>query len=136
MRVALDTNILISAFIFPGGPPEAVYRLALEERIELATSPPLLAEFGRILTAKFGWDPTLADDAVAGVARIGYIVRPSERMNEITADPDDDRVLEAATEAGADFIVSGDRHLLKLDTWRGIRVLKAADFLADMGHGV
>ena len=134
MRVVLDTNILISAFIFPGGSPEAVYRLALEGSIDLATSPVPLAEFGRILAQKFGWDPATVGDAVAQVVRAGRVVRPSERVREVTADPDDDRVLEAAAEAMADVIVSGDRHLLELGTWRGIRILKATDFLAEIEH--
>ncbi|MGH3082249.1 MAG: putative toxin-antitoxin system toxin component, PIN family, partial [Gaiellaceae bacterium] len=50
MRIVADTNVLVSALIFPGGPPEAVYRLVLEERLGLVTSRPLLAELGRVLT--------------------------------------------------------------------------------------
>ena len=56
MRVVADTNVLVSALIFPGGSPEAVYRLVLERRIELVSSRPLLAELARVLTDKFGWN--------------------------------------------------------------------------------
>ena len=76
LRVVLDTNILISAFIFPGGPPEAAYRAALDGRVELVTSPPLLAELGRVLADKFGWEPPLAAEAVTQVARMATVVRP------------------------------------------------------------
>ncbi len=133
MKVVLDTNILISAFVFPGGAPEAVYRLALERRIEMVTSPALLAEFGRVLAEKFGWEASMAEEAVAQVIRISVLVRPGETVTEIAADPADDRVLEAAGEAKADVIVSGDRHLLRLGTWRGVRVDRAADFVAGFG---
>ena len=129
MKVVLDTNILISAFVFPGGPPEDVFRAALEGRIELVTSPPLLAEFGRVLSSKFGWEPSITEQAVAQIARVGTIVRPKEKVVEIVDDPDDDRVLETALAGGADVIVSGDRHLLGLRTWRGIEIEKAARFL-------
>ena len=129
MRVVLDTDILISAFVFPGGPPEDVLRAALEGRIELVTSPPLLAEFGRVLSSKLGWELAFAEETVAQVARIGTVVRPKERVSGIADDPDDDRVLEAASSARADVIVSGDRHLLSLRTWRGIEVEKATQFL-------
>ncbi len=129
MRVVLDTNILVSALIFPGGPPEDVYRLALEGRVELVTSRPLLVELGRVLTEKFGWESSRADDAVAQVARLGHVVRPTETVSEISADPSDDRVLEAAAEGGVEVIVSGDRHLLRLGTWRAIRIEPAARFL-------
>jgi len=129
LRVVLDTNILLSAFIFPGGPPEAVYRLVLEGRIELVTSRPLLVELGRVLTEKFGWDSSRADEVVAQVARVGHVVRPTETVSEISADPSDDRVLEAAAEGDAEVIVSGERHLLRLGTWRSIRMETAAKFL-------
>ena len=130
MRVVLDTNILISAFVFPGGSPEAVYRLALEERIELVTSPFLLAEFGRVLTEKFGRDLRASTEAVAQVVGISIVVEPSEAIRVIEADPEDDMVLNAALEARAEVIVSGDRHLLQLRSWRGIVIEKASDFLA------
>jgi uncharacterized protein len=129
VKVVLDTNILISAFVFPGGPPEDVFRAALEGRIELVTSPPLLAEFGRVLSSKFGWEPSIAEQAVVQIARVGTVVRPKERVVEILDDPEDDKVLEAALAGGADVIVSGDRHLLGLRAWRGIEIEKAARFL-------
>ena len=129
MRVVLDTNILISAFLFPGGAPEIVYRAALEGRITLVTSPPLLAEFGRVLSEKFGWDARMVREAVAQVARIGTVVRPAETVAVIAEDPADDRVLEAAVTAGATVIVSGDRQLLRLGMWRGIQIEKAVSFL-------
>lgn len=135
MKVVLDTNILISAFVFPGGPHEDVFRAALEGRIELVTSPPLLAELGRVLSSRFGWGPSVAEEAVAQVSRIGTVVRPEETLAEIAEDPDDDRVLEAALEGRADVIVSGDRHLLRLRAWRGIKIEKAAPFLRSL-HGV
>jgi putative PIN family toxin of toxin-antitoxin system len=129
LRVVLDTNILISAFIFPGGPPESAYRAALDGRVELVTSPPLLAELGRVLTDKFGWEPALAAAAVAQVARIAMVVRPEEQLEVVLEDPDDDRVLEAAVAGPADVIVSSDRHLLRLRSWQGIRIEKAVAFV-------
>ncbi len=132
MRVVLDTNILVSAFVFPGGIRESVYRLALEGGIVSVTSPALLAEFGRVLGQKFEWEASRVEEAVAQVASIGIVVRPIEAVREIVADPSDDRVLEAAAEGQAEIIVSGDRHLRDLGTWRGIRVLRATQFVAEV----
>lgn len=133
MRAVLDTNILISAFVFPGGAPEAVYRTALEGRVEIVTSPSLLAELGRVLGDRFGWDGPMVEAAVAQVARIGTVVRPRQAVSVIERDPADDRVLEAAAEGGAVVIVSGDRHLLQLRRWQGIRILRAAALLDEIG---
>lgn len=135
MRVVLDTNVLVSALIFPGGPPETVYRLALEGRIRLVTSRPLLLELGRVLVGKFGWRTERADEAVAQVARVADVVTPRERVREILEDPSDDRVLEAGIEGDAEVIVSGDRHLLKLGVWRSIEIERPADLLTRLRQG-
>ena len=130
MKVVADTNVLVSALIFPGGAPEAFYRLALEGRIELVTSRPLLAELGRVLTEKFGWEPERAEEAVGQLVRLAEVVDPQEAVSEIGADPADNRVLEAAAEGRADSIVSGDRHLLALGSWRGIQIQPPTAFVS------
>jgi putative PIN family toxin of toxin-antitoxin system len=130
MRAVLDTNVLISAYVFPGGAPEAVYRLALEGHLRIGTSLTLLAEFGRVLDQKFGWDPDRVEAAVAQVARVAVVVDPSETVQVIDADPADDRVLEAARVFGADVIVSGDRHLLDLGSWSDIEIIAPAEVIA------
>lgn len=132
MRVVADTNVLVSALIFPGGQPEAVYRLVLEGEIALVTSPPLLAELGRVLSDKFGWEPDRAEEAIGQLLRVAELVEPREKVVEIAADPTDDRVLEAAAEGKADAIVAGDRHLLALGSWRGIPIHAPAAFLAQL----
>ncbi len=133
MRAILDTNVLISAYVFPGGKPEAVYRLALERRLEIGTSLPLLAEFGRVLGLKFGWMPDRVEAAVAQMTRIARVVEPSETVQVVRADPDDDRVLEAARAFGAHVIVSGDRHLLDVGTWSDIEIVSPSEFMDRWG---
>jgi len=130
MKAVLDTNVLISSYVFPGGTPEAVYRLAIEGRLEIGTSRPLLAEFGRVLDRKFGWIPDRVEAAVAQMTRIASVVEPTETVRVVTADPADDRVLEAARAFGADVIVSGDRHLLDLGAWNEIEIISPAEFMA------
>jgi uncharacterized protein len=129
LRVVLDTNVLISALIFPGGAPEFVYRLALEERIELVTSRTLLAELGSVLETKFGWAAARVELAVNQVARVGVVVEPASTVTKIVADQADNRVLEAAAAGGASVIVSGDGHLLSLAEWQAITIVTPADFL-------
>lgn len=128
MRVVLDTNVLVSAFVFPGGPPEAVYRQVLSGDLAIIVSRPLLAELGRVLVDKFDWDPAYAEEVVAQLVRIGELVEPRETVDDIDDDADDNRVLEAAAEGDADLIVSGDRHLLALGSWRDIPIVRPAEF--------
>lgn len=131
MRTVLDTNVLISAILFPGGSPEAVFRMALESNIELVTSTALLTEFARVLTEKFGHTDTQARERVRRIVAVAHIAKPTITVREIEVDPDDDRVLEAALASDAIVIVSGDKHLLRLGTWRGIRILAPTTFLEE-----
>lgn len=132
MRVVADTNVLVSAFVFPGGAPEEVYRQAIQGRIRLVTSRALLAELGRVLADKFGWEPGPIEAVVSQVATIGEVVVPVENVSEVREDPADDRVLEASLAAGADAIVSGDRHLLRLKSWHGIPILTPSELVAQL----
>lgn len=93
MRAVFDTNVLISAFVFPGGAPESAYRAALSGRVTLVTSPPLLAGLARVLADRFGWEEAMVETPVRQVARIGTVVRPADTLSMIEQDPNDDRVL-------------------------------------------
>lgn len=133
MRAVLDTNVLISAFVFPGGAPEHVYRRVLLGQVTLITSRPLLSELGRVLTDKFGWEPSYAQEVVAQLVRIAVVVDTTEHVTDIEDDPADNRVLEAAAAGAADVIVSGDRHLRRLGSWRDIRIVEPALVIDELG---
>ncbi|MEO7818079.1 MAG: putative toxin-antitoxin system toxin component, PIN family [Actinomycetota bacterium] len=131
MRVVLDTNVFVSAYVFPGGAPEQVMALAIDGRLQVITSKLLLLELGRVLQDKFGWDAERAEIAIAQILRVGEVVIPREVVEDIRADPPDNRVLEAAAEGGCERIISGDRHLLKLRAWRGIPIQDPRAFLTE-----
>lgn len=126
-RVVLDTNVYISAYGF-GGKPAAVMRAAITGEFELVTSPAILTEVAEKLECVLGFDRAHTVDVVRQIARIAIVVRPSEHL-AVVSDDADNRILEAAREARADIIVSGDRHLLELREWQDVRVMRVADFL-------
>jgi uncharacterized protein len=130
VKVVLDTNVLVSALVFPGGVPEKIYGVALEREIDLVTSPPLLVELARVLADKFGWARNRVDRALRQLLRVAELVEPVATVHEVSADPADNRVLEAAVESKAEVIVSGDRHLVRLKAWRGIAIESPASFAA------
>jgi hypothetical protein len=87
LRAVFDTNVLISAFVFPGGAPESAHRAALSGRVTLVTSPPLLAGLARVLADRFGWEEAMVETPVRQVARIGTVVRPADTLSMIEQDP-------------------------------------------------
>ncbi|SRR5712691_488925 len=127
-RVVADTNIYISALMF-GGLPGMLLDLGLMQAIRLVLSPPLLDELQDKLLVKFG---VLAYDAAAIRAKlesVGDLIQPAIVLDVVTDDPDDNRVLECAVAGRADYIVSGDRHLLNLKQHAGIAILTTREFL-------
>ncbi len=127
MRIVADTNVFLSALLF-GGPPEEIINLARQGQVELLVSPRILLELSAVLKTKFKWRDAEVADAVRTIGYCSTLVKPQVVIKEIADDPDN-RVLECAATGGADFIVSGDHHLLDLESYRGVRILKARDLL-------
>jgi uncharacterized protein len=128
LEVTADTNIYISGLIF-GGPPRQFLMQAEAGRFRLAISEALLDELGRILRVKFAWSDEAVAETVAQLLGCAVLVQPTERLDVVQDDPDDNRVLECAVAAGSRFIVTGDAALLRLGSHANIRILKVADFL-------
>lgn len=97
-------------------------------------SPPLLQELRRILEEKFDLEPDILEVTVELVSDFSETVMPSQTIRAVTEDEDDNRVLECAVEGKAELIVTGDRHLLKLNSFRGIDILTPAIFLQKLGR--
>lgn len=126
-RIVLDTNVYVSAYGF-GGRPAELMRAAIRGEFELVTSPAILTEVAEKLESVLGFDRAHSEDVLRQTARIASIVRPAERVSVVLEDADN-RVLEAAVTAGADTIVTGDKHLLVLGGWQGIRIMRVGELL-------
>lgn len=134
MRAVFDTNIYISAFVLQGSQAEKAYRLGIRGRVELYSSPAIITEVAGKLRSKFGWDAENTLVAVRSIGRVATVVKPVTRLS-VLADEPDNRILECAIESGADLIVTGDRHLLKLKTFEGVPVVRLVDFLRAIEGG-
>ncbi|MES1256432.1 MAG: putative toxin-antitoxin system toxin component, PIN family [Acidobacteriota bacterium] len=130
MKVVADTNVLVSALVF-GGKPQAILDLAHDGGVELFISNEILAETTRILRDKFHRIPAQLALDVMALEAVMVRVQPLEKIDAVPGDPTDNRILECAVAAGADVIVSGDAHLLRLGEFRGIKIQRPADFLTE-----
>lgn len=127
LRVTLDTNILISAIGF-GGKPRAILLLTLQKKVHGVISPILLAELNEVINKKF---PNLELQLIKiekQVRKKFMVVEPKKELN-IVKDEDDNRVLEAAVEGKCDYIITGDKELLRLGKFKNIQILTADVFL-------
>jgi putative PIN family toxin of toxin-antitoxin system len=129
-RVTLDTNIYISALEF-GGEPLLVLDMAIAGEIEVAISGPIVAEIERVLETKFGWQPQDILDAKVLVLTTGKWVEPKQTLDVVKEDPDDNRIVECAVEAGSQSIITHDKDLLRMGSYEGIKMMKVAEFLRE-----
>ena len=129
-KIVLDTNVLISAIVF-GGRPREVLEKVISGAFAMAISAEMLAEFQGVLEGKkFRYPSAIVRTIVNELLAVSELVRPTMKVEQIKADPADNRILECALESSAACIVTGDRHLLELGQFEGIPILDVAAFLA------
>jgi putative PIN family toxin of toxin-antitoxin system len=126
--VTLDTNVYVSAFTY-GGKPLQLLELAAKNAISLAVSEPIIEEIIRVLRDKFRWEDAALREVEVTVRNIAEVVTPTQAVDVIKSDPPDNRVLECAQAAGSDYIVSGDRDLLRLGQFAKVQIVKVAELL-------
>ena len=130
MRVVLDTNVIVSGLKFPGN-ERLVLELALRGRFELYVSTFILEEAAGVLGRKFDWDAERSSQALSALGNAATVIYPRRLPEVIEGGHADNRILECAVEASADYLVTGDRrHLLPLGTHEGVRILNAPRFLS------
>ena len=136
MRLVLDTNVVASAVLW-GGVPRLLLQAGREKRIELFTSAALLAELTDILgrrkfDKKIAASTLTVDQLVDRYAALAALVRPTPTPR-IAPDPDDDVVIGTALAAKADLVVTGDKPLLSVAEYQGVRIVGVSRALQFIG---
>lgn len=134
MRVVLDTNTLVSALLFSGTTSRLV-ALWQSRQITVLVSKPILQEYLRVLAyPKF----RLTEDEIRGLIEEELLpfveaVRVKRHLAIVRRDPEDDKFLECAVTGRAEYIITGDRHLRELGSYREITILTVGEFLRRTG---
>lgn len=127
--VVLDTNVLISALGW-GGPPETCLKLLMDDDIENFISSGIKAELSRVMDyPKFEFSEEEKETFLEVVLSESTLVEPCENIQAVDEDSSDNKFLECALDAGADYLVTGDPHLLDMGEFEGIEILKPKTFL-------
>lgn len=132
-RLVLDTNVLISAFLWEGNPGQLLEK-AENGEARLYTSRILLDELEDALrrpklAKQVGLTGLSISDMMASYSRVATVKRPPRLDRTFSRDPDDDHVIACALAARADFLVTGDGDLLSLGTADGVRIVSPTDLL-------
>ena len=126
--MVFDTNVFVSALVFPGGLADRALREALSREDTVLLSRPILDELLGVLARKFSRDSEELARVAVFLDDLTETIEPSERIDALADEPDN-RVLECAVEGRADCAVSGDQEVLALGAFRGIRMLSVRAFV-------
>lgn len=127
-KVVFDTNVYISALLTKGGKAEAAYFLSMQGKIKLYISVSILTETAIKLRTKFLWNDEAIKSSIKHISRVVEVVKPAVKLN-ILADEPDNRILECASHVRADYIVTGDKHILGLKKFENTKIVTIAEFL-------
>ncbi len=136
-RLVLDTNVLVSAILNPLGKPAFILKLALRGVVELVISRAMIEEMNKVLhypkliklLKKNKVSVEEVEAFINNIDTIAEITKGALVLEVIKKDPTDNIILACAVEGGADFIISGDSHLLSLESFEEIEIVTPATFL-------
>lgn len=138
MRVVIDTNVVVSAFLSNTGAPAQLLAHLEREAFVLLVSEPILHEYEQALNypkvrTRHRMSRAEIAETITDLCAVALLVDPAadfpDGLRIVAADPDDDKFFECAAAGNATHIVSGDAKVQAVRDWRGIRVVSPAHFL-------
>jgi uncharacterized protein len=141
MRVVIDTNVIVSAFLSPSGVPAQLLNLLEQGAFELLVSEPILAEYLKALSyprvrARHGMDSAALAEVIDDLCAASVLVEPGESLRVVPQDPADDKFFECAVAGGATYLVSGDASVQAVGEFQGIRALSPSIFFEILVQGL
>ena len=128
MRVVFDTNIFISALVIPGSLAEKAVLRIIEGQDDLVLSTDIIKEVLSVLSSKFGHEREALSHVAVTLMDLGKWVKPAQRIRVLKDEPDN-RILECAVSGKAELIVTGDKEMLRLKEYMGIKITSLREYL-------
>jgi len=128
--VVLDTNTFVAARFNPGSASARIIDLCIEGKCQAVLSAKLRAEIESVLRRVRPGEEFQAN--VRRFLRGAKVVRVARELPLVMEDPEDNKFLNCAIQGGANYLVTSDRHLLKLGDYLGTRVCKPPQFLREI----
>ena len=133
MKIVLDTNVFISGIFWEGNFCSQIIDKWKNKKFDLVSSMEILDEFVKTLrNFKIQMPEDIIEEWRKLIIENSIIVESFEKIDFIKEDPDDNKFLEAAVSGNVKYIVSQDKHLLKIKNYQGIKIISPEEFLNSM----
>jgi putative PIN family toxin of toxin-antitoxin system len=134
LKAVLDTNLFISALLTAKGNPAKILNRWKAGSFDLVISLPILRETKRVILypkirKRLNWTDGEINEFLLGLAQFSFMVSGESKVDVIKDDPTDNKYLTCALEGNADYIVTGDQHLLKVGEYKGTKTISPEEFL-------
>lgn len=128
LRIVFDTNIWISATNWNESVSRKLFEKSDKDTFDIFISLEMIEEYERVMLRDFA--PNELTNAFSKrIKATTIIIQPIEKIEIVQADPDDNKIIECAVAANANYIITYDPHLLNLKEFRGIKIVKPEEFL-------
>ena len=128
MKVTVDTNFLISATQWDYSVAHKLLKRIILSDAKIFTTQDILNETVEVLERDFEYSKNEANNIIKKILLFAKLIEPKQKINVIKDDPDDNKVIECAVESFSDYIITYDRHLLKLKEYKGIKIITPEEF--------
>ena len=128
-KIVADTNVLVSFFCYPAGTVAEIMNTAIDEKVQMVISEDIIMEFESVINRKFPGLSAQKAEFINFIRGSFELVAPSKKISAVKKDQTDNKIIECANEAEADFIVSGDKHLLEMKRYGKIKIMAPAEFI-------
>ena len=130
LKVVFDTNVIVSAALYEKSLPALLLSLGLEDKVRFFVSPALLNEYKAVLKRpRFKLGQKQITELLGKINRKALIVTPAKRLKIVKGDEPDNRVLECAIKAKADFIITGNKRHFPFEEFKGSKIVTPREFI-------
>ncbi len=129
-KIVFDTNVLISATLWDNSVAQKFLFKCIKENVQIFSSQEIIEEYKEILARDFDYEEHEIGEILERVLQFVTLITPNKKIDVIKEDFDDNKIIECAVESNAEYIISYDKHLLKLKEFQGMKIIRPEEALA------
>ena len=128
-KIVFDTNVLISATLWDNSVAQKFLFRCIKENVQIFSSQEIIEEYKKILKRDFDYKEQEVGEIPEKVIQFLTLTTPSRKVDVVKEDVDDNKIIECALESNSEYIISYDKHLLKLKEFQGIKITQPEEAL-------